>query len=1148
MVLRTSILWRAPLAGAVAAAGIATPAPFSAWAGDSNATITARTINGVLRIGVAWPEAMAENPPAIGAELDDNILIVRFDTPLNADVSDLAAKAPDYIRAARIDSNGKTLRIALKSAMKARVDSSYNIQAIDLTPPDYKGKFPGVDSAKAKNIRDAAAAVKQRKAVAEAALLAAPPTVVDVSVGQAPNLTRIAFEWKKQVGYSVKTEKDAVRVRFNVRAKADIAEMRIDLPKYIKDVTQTTDARTLEVLLKTQPNVAAKHFRDGDYIVVDLTEARAQSPDEALQEALDKKGAGQKGSEHSAGDPKALHPEGDPYRAQSEQAPAPDGAPPVSPENALALANPVPSSGIVKVEGESSRRGAEFRIAFANPAAAAVFRRGKYIYAMFAADAQYDLRINKADAASALEVTPLRAPGGISGLRIKAPDNLFVSATPEKARWTIRLTPQGGKAPEPVKLAADEGVNGIELKVALPGATALGAVIDPDTGARVDFAAAFGPPCGMQRERRFVEALALPTAHGAAFETYADDVRFAVGENHVRMRRPVGLQITTLRNSSQLPGDKRASPGFIDFVGWRAPVDTPPMQHFQKLEALAAAAAPGTSAAVRARMNLARAFLAYELAPEALGALKLALEEDPKLENSTAFRAMRGAADVIMGRMKDAETEFSATASLSDPSSALWRGMVLLSKEDYAGARDAFLSGNSALPLYAPVWRAKFQAGAARASLGMGDVAAAQTYMKAAFASGSSGETLDDVRLMQAKVKEAAGEVDDAFRMLSELTKSPREPTSVKAGFELTRLGVERGKMTPTQAIDLLEALRFRWRGDGIELETVRRLGSLYASVGRVREGLGVMRAATLRFPEQPASRRMALDMASIFDDLFIKGEADKLDPVMAVGLFYEFKDLTPVGADGDYMIRRLADRLVAFDLLPQAEQLLKHQVEHRLHGLAKAQVATELASIQLADRRPQDALITISSSRVARLPDELNRQRRIIQAAALADVGRFENAVELLDLDRSKEAERLRADVMWRAKDWPNAAAALLKLLPAPGKTAFAPEQEDLVLRAAIALQFAEDEPGLAKLDKQYRAIMDLGARGSAFQMVTTGLDTSGVRLQELAARVAGNGLYDRFLERFRKRFETDQKDGQKETAPKAQASAEKAPAAGTG
>ena len=62
---------------------------------------------------------------------------------------------------------------------------------------------------------------------------------------------------------------------------------------------------------------------------------------------------------------------------------------------------------------------------------------------------------------------------------------------------------------------------------------------------------------GVPRERRFIEALVLPTAHGAAFETYADDVRYALGENMVRMRRPVGLQITTLR--SGLPAPTSAS-------------------------------------------------------------------------------------------------------------------------------------------------------------------------------------------------------------------------------------------------------------------------------------------------------------------------------------------------------------------------------------------------------------------------------------------------------------------------------------------------------------------------------------------------------------------------------------------------------------
>jgi len=56
-------------------------------------------------------------------------------------------------------------------------------------------------------------------------------------------------------------------------------------------------------------------------------------------------------------------------------------------------------------------------------------------------------------------------------------------------------------------------------------------------------------------------------------------------------------------------------------------------------------------------------------------------------------------------------------------------------------------------------------------------------------------------------------------------------------------------------------------------------------------------------------------------------------------------------------MIRRLSDRLVAVDLLGPAEQLLDHQVKERLEGVARASVATRLATIYLLDHKPKEAL-----------------------------------------------------------------------------------------------------------------------------------------------------------------------------------------------
>ena len=59
----------------------------------------------------------------------------------------------------------------------------------------------------------------------------------------------------------------------------------------------------------------------------------------------------------------------------------------------------------------------------------------------------------------------------------------------------------------------------------------------------------------------------------------------------------------------------------------------------------------------------------------------------------------------------------------------------------------------------------------------------------------------------------------------------------------------------------------------------------------------------------------------STFDSLFLAGKGDALPAIDALALFYDFRELTPIGRRGDEMIRRLADRLVSVDLLYQAER-----------------------------------------------------------------------------------------------------------------------------------------------------------------------------------------------------------------------------------
>src|SRR5204862_1274703 len=210
-----------------------------------------------------------------------------------------------------------------------------------------------------------------------------------------------------------------------------------------------------------------------------------------------------------------------------------------------------------------------------------------------------------------------------------------------------------------------------------------------------------------------------------------------------------------------------------------------------------------------------------------------------------------------------------------------------------------------------------------------------------------------------------------------------------------------------------LENLTTAWRGDETEVEALQTLAKLYTETDRYRDAFHVMRVALTAYPSSPLTRNIQQEAAKTFDTLFLAGKGDALPAVDALSLFYDFRELTPIGRRGDEMIRRLADRLVSVDLLDQAAELLQHQVDHRLQGAARAQVAIRLAVIYLMNRKPDRALATLNATRIAELSKELRNQRLLLEARSLSDIGRHEVAIEVIANVEGREAIRLRSDVL---------------------------------------------------------------------------------------------------------------------------------------
>ncbi|MFZ2871506.1 MAG: hypothetical protein WAZ62_15465, partial [Zavarzinia sp.] len=349
----------------------------------------------------------------------------------------------------------------------------------------------------------------------------------------------------------------------------------------------------------------------------------------------------------------------------------------------------------------------------------------------------------------------------------------------------------------------------------------------------------------------------------------------------------------------------------------------------------------------------------------------------------------------------------------------------------------------------------------------------------------------------------------------------------VDAEMGMIELGLADGSLSRPEAIARLDRLRYAWRGDEKELAVLRRLADLQLAEGQWRDGLQTLRLAEKLFPGDPGVDALRETEKAAFRRLFLGGAADALPPVQAVALYFDFRDLTPLGPDGDDMIRKLSDRLVQVDLLDQAKTLLTHQVENRLQGIPRSRVAARLALLHLLDHDPAKALQVLDTTEQPVLPETTARLRRLLRARALADLGRPADARNLLAADTSIDAARLGAEITWQARDWSGAALYLGRLLDGrkpPDHGAPGADDESLVLRLAVARTLAADATGLKQLATLWGPAMTQSKYADAFAMLTGSADPSAIVTRNLAQTMANTGAGGSFLGELRNRLAAGQ------------------------
>lgn len=299
-------------------------------------------------------------------------------------------------------------------------------------------------------------------------------------------------------------------------------------------------------------------------------------------------------------------------------------------------------------------------------------------------------------------------------------------------------------------------------------------------------------------------------------------------------------------------------------------------------------------------------------------------------------------------------------------------------------------------------------------------------------------------------------------------------------------------------------------------------LANLQFESGDYRGAFSTVREAAEAHVNAEEVQVLAERAQQVFADLFLNGGADRLDPVEALTLFYTYRQLTPAGTRGDEMIRNLARRLVRVDLLEQAAGLLEYQIDNRLAGAARAQIAADLAIIHIADRAPELAMAALTRTAIANLAPSLARQRRILEARALIDAGRSQLALDILKNLDGRDADVLRIEANWRDRRFRDASEQIEFIYSRDGvPDVLAQTGRRQLLRAAVGFVLANDRIGLARIRDKFTNVMEISPEWPMFDFVTGLVTQNSADFRQLASEVASTDTLSAFLTSYRETYE---------------------------
>lgn len=1108
--------FRAPLLAALALAAALVWTPPQAWAQSTPRGAAHETFG---RMVFDW-----DSPVQWSAEVVNGQLVTRFEKPISGDPTALLKPLSKYLKGVTLspDRRMATFSLAVPVQVKSFVSGSSTV--IDLTENKSAPPLP------------AAAAQPAPPPVAPAKVAptpGVPATDLSVRGGEHQNFSRLVFDWPKPVGYTVSVQNGQMVIAFDRPANLNTTSLEAALPSDVRFLEARPEGKGTAIVLSVPPGMTAKHFTSGPKVAVDLVKPPPgyKPPEQKQAEAPKPEPAKTEPAKPDVPKLEPIKPE-PPLPVPAPKGPQvtlPSTPPPVAPAPAkVEPAKPEPAK--TEPTGGKPAVAASLGVSFDQPSGAAAFRRAGWLWLVFDRKAEVDTKLLKRTGGDiVLHVEQVPGTKNGTAVRLITKPGYNPSVRKEGQLWVFDMAEQPitPKTALPVNRQFDFEDRG---RLILPASDVPAQPVifrDPEVGDTLQVMPLTAIGAGVAVETVVPGAQLLPTAQGVALVPLADGSHLESNRQGVEVSMPGGLHLSRALPATDGGGlvesesAEISQGGPLDISRWaRGGADKFVTDH-QKLMGRMAYVKPEEKNTQR--LEVARHYLANGMPAEALGVLRLIAAADPAMLEKPEFRGPRGVAQFLMLRDSDAIDDLSHPSLAKDQQAQIWlaaakaRGMNDMARNGLL----LRLAPDEIKPL-SPRLRMGLGKVAAQAVAAAGDGKGANRIVEAMNGPGLSKRDLGAISYLQGVAAEAGKQWDQAVTKYREAEESESRPDRAYAARNRIELQLKRGSITAKDAIKQLEKLRFAWRGEDFEYSLLKRLGELTLADGQYAEGLRLLRSIVANYPDHPDIGTIQAMMSSTFEKLYLGGAADGMSAVAAIGLYDEFQELTPSGAKGDEMIRKLADRLAAVDLLDRAGDLLRHQVQFRLQGAEKARVGARLAGLELSDRKAGLALDSLDQSEVHDVPPELFDQRRYLRVQALAQLGRTAEALALIINDQSDTAKQLRAEIYWDMKKWPEAAAALEATIEKPeGNSQLLPGTPRRLLDLATAMTLARDDRGLSRLRRAYGPRMAKTEYKEAFDLLTSEPERGIADYRLIANKIKQVEDFQTYMGKWRKKMQ---------------------------